>query len=95
MCFLGLRKVTADMKTKFKVDFNLLKPSFSFGLSFVKIVLIMYCFIILFIAGGLLRIKLEGRTWLLMTVMLSSLFMFMDAKILFYKFKVTIALKPF
>lgn len=41
-----------------------------------------------FLAGGLLRIKLEKNNWLLMTVMQNSLYMFMGAKILSCRFKV-------
>jgi len=41
-----------------------------------------------FLAGGLLRIKLEKNNWLLMTVMQNSLYIFLDAKILSCRFKV-------
>jgi len=39
-----------------------------------------------FLAGGLLRIKLVKNNWLLMTVMQNSLYIFLDAKILSCRF---------
>lgn len=49
---------------------------------------ILFFIIFMAWAGGLLRIRLERKIWLLVTVIRNSLFIFLDAKTLLCKFKV-------